>query len=175
MAPSVLITGAAGNLGSLLARHLLRGGRALRLMYHRRSIAADLLAAGQVTAVRADLSDPSTLPAAVDGVDAIVHFAGVLFRAASGTVPAAHQHAVLCQSRAGGARGGRGSHHSHLVSACRRADVGRAPGYGTIGSRADFGPREDASRGRTPVAGRCRPSALTPIVLAAPPSTDAGS
>jgi nucleoside-diphosphate-sugar epimerase len=79
MAPSVLITGAAGNLGSLLARHLLRGGRPLRLMYHRRSIAADLLAAGQVTAVRADLSDPSTLPAAVDGVDAIVHFAGVLF------------------------------------------------------------------------------------------------
>src|SRR4030095_10802674 len=79
MAASVLITGAAGNLGSLLARHLLRGGRPLRLMYHRRSIAADLLAAGQVTAVRADLSDPSTLPAAVEGVDAIVHFAGVLF------------------------------------------------------------------------------------------------
>jgi len=79
MAATVLITGAAGNLGSLLARHLLPSGRALRLMYHRRPIAADLLAAPKVTAVRADLGDPSTLPAAVAGVDAIVHFAGVLF------------------------------------------------------------------------------------------------
>ena len=79
MAATVLITGAAGNLGSLLARHLLPSRRALRLMYHRRPIAADLLAAPKVTAVRADLGDPSTLPAAVAGVDAIVHFAGVLF------------------------------------------------------------------------------------------------
>src|SRR4029453_17178925 len=79
MVPSVLITGAAGNLGSLLARHLVPSGRGLRLMYHRRPIAADLLVAPQVTAVRADLGDPSTLPLAVAGVDAIVHFAGVLF------------------------------------------------------------------------------------------------
>lgn len=76
---TVLITGGAGNLGTLLARHLLTSGHALRLMYHRRSIAADLAGAAPVTAVQADLSDPSTLPAAVAGVDVIVHFAGVLF------------------------------------------------------------------------------------------------
>ncbi len=77
--PSILITGAAGNLGSLLARHLLTSGACLRLMYHRTPLAADLAHAGNVVGVQADLADPRTLPPAVEGVDAIVHFAGVLF------------------------------------------------------------------------------------------------
>jgi nucleoside-diphosphate-sugar epimerase len=75
----ILITGAAGNLGSLLARHLLTSGHELRLMYHRTSLAADLVAAPNVRAVKADLADPSTLPAVVGGADVIVHFAGRLF------------------------------------------------------------------------------------------------
>jgi nucleoside-diphosphate-sugar epimerase len=76
---TVLITGGAGNLGSLLARHLLPSRHTLRLMFHRRPIADDLRAAPTVSSIRADLSDPRTLPPAVAGVDAIVHFAGVLF------------------------------------------------------------------------------------------------
>ena len=77
----VLITGAAGNLGTLLARHLkTSSAHTLRLMYHRTPLAADLIAAGSVEAVRADLADPRTLTTAVAGVDTIVHFAGVLFR-----------------------------------------------------------------------------------------------
>ena len=75
----VLITGAAGNLGSLLARHLLTSGHELRLMYHRTPLAADLVAAPNVRPVKADLADLSTLPAVVDGVDVIVQFAGRLF------------------------------------------------------------------------------------------------
>lgn len=77
--PTVLITGAAGNLGGLLARHLLPSGLPLRLMYHRRPLAEDLLRHRTVTPVRADLAQPQTLRVAVAGVDAIVHFAGVLF------------------------------------------------------------------------------------------------
>jgi nucleoside-diphosphate-sugar epimerase len=38
-APTILITGAAGNLGSLLARYLVQGGHKLRLMYHRKPLA----------------------------------------------------------------------------------------------------------------------------------------
>ena len=76
---TILITGAAGNLGSILARHLIAGGHELRLMYHRRSLADDLLAAPNVRPVRADLADPATLKPAVTGVDVIVHFAGRLF------------------------------------------------------------------------------------------------
>ena len=77
--PVVLITGAAGNLGGLLARELLRTGYGLRLMFHRRPLAPDLAGAPQVVPVRADLAEPGTLPAAVAGADVVVHFAGVLF------------------------------------------------------------------------------------------------
>jgi nucleoside-diphosphate-sugar epimerase len=39
---TVLITGAAGNLGSRLARHLLAGAHDVRLMWHRRALPEDL-------------------------------------------------------------------------------------------------------------------------------------
>ncbi|HEY3045535.1 MAG TPA: NAD(P)-dependent oxidoreductase [Vicinamibacterales bacterium] len=77
--PTILITGAAGNLGSLLARHLISGGRTLRLMYHRKAIAPDIAAAPHVQCVQADLANPQTLPPALAGVDVVVHFAGILF------------------------------------------------------------------------------------------------
>ena len=75
----ILITGAAGNLGGMLARHLLgTPAHALRLMEHRAPVAADLR--GERTRiVRCDLADPATLADACAGVDAVVHFAGVLF------------------------------------------------------------------------------------------------
>ena len=76
---SILITGAAGNLGSLLARHLIPTGHELRLMYHHTRIAPDIMSAPNVHAVNADLSSPPTLPKAVDGADVVIHFAGLLF------------------------------------------------------------------------------------------------
>lgn len=77
--PTILITGGAGNLGSRLARHLAVAGHSLRLMVHRTPLPQDLQHAPNVAPVQADLSDPSTLPAAVVGTDVVVHFAGVLF------------------------------------------------------------------------------------------------
>jgi nucleoside-diphosphate-sugar epimerase len=50
-------------------------------MVHKTDVAPDLRAAQRTEVVRADLGDPGTLPGAVEGVDAIVHFAGVLFKA----------------------------------------------------------------------------------------------
>ncbi len=75
----VLITGAAGNLGSLLARHLDRPPYRLRLLLHRTPLAGDLAASRRVEPFTADLSLPDTLAALCQGVDTIVHFAGVLF------------------------------------------------------------------------------------------------
>jgi nucleoside-diphosphate-sugar epimerase len=72
----VLITGAAGNLGSLLARLLQGGPLTLRLLIHRRGLPPDL---AREDVRRADLEDPSTLRGLCDGVDCIVHFAGILF------------------------------------------------------------------------------------------------
>ena len=76
---TILITGGAGNLGSLLARHLSAHGHSLRLMYHRTPLPTDVVKAPNVTGIQADLGDRRTLPAALDGVRVVVHFAGVLF------------------------------------------------------------------------------------------------
>ena len=75
----MLITGAAGNMGTLLSRHLAGRVPRLRLMYHRTPLAADVMGADGVEPVQADLGDRRTLSAAVEGVDVVVHFAGVLF------------------------------------------------------------------------------------------------
>jgi short-subunit dehydrogenase len=53
---SVLITGATGNLGTLLARHLLQTSNAsLRLMIHKRAVAKDLRDNHRVSVFGADL------------------------------------------------------------------------------------------------------------------------
>jgi nucleoside-diphosphate-sugar epimerase len=76
---TILVTGAAGNLGSLLSRHLVPTGHGLRLMFHRTPLAPDVASAPNVEPIKADLGDRSTLPAAVEGADVVVHFAGRLF------------------------------------------------------------------------------------------------
>ena len=80
---TVLITGAAGNLGRLLARHILHheSDMGLLLMQHRKRIPAEIARHARVKVRRADLSRPDTLPSCLDGADMIVHFAGVLFKA----------------------------------------------------------------------------------------------
>src|ERR1035438_9019858 len=76
----VLITGAAGNLGSRLTRRLAGDVEHVRAMIHRRPLPDDLMFTATIEPVQADLARPETLPPCLDGVDTIVHFAGVLFR-----------------------------------------------------------------------------------------------
>ncbi len=80
---NVLITGAAGNLGGLLARHILDCEKDLELILvqHRKRIPDDVRRNARVKVVNADLSRPETLRECLDGADAVVHFAGVLFKA----------------------------------------------------------------------------------------------
>ncbi len=75
----ILITGAAGNLGSFLARQLLPSTHELHLLIHRRELPFDAASHTNVSVFKADLADPGTLDPACSGVDCIVHFAGVLF------------------------------------------------------------------------------------------------
>lgn len=76
----VLITGAAGNLGSHLARHLHNLAVPLRLMVHGTPLDPDLRLAADIEVVKADLGQPATLAPAVHSIETVVHFAGVLFK-----------------------------------------------------------------------------------------------
>src|SRR5207249_836274 len=75
----MLIAAAAGNMGSLLARHLLASPHRLRLLVHRTPLPFDASVRPNASVCRADLGDPATLAEPCRDVDCIVHFAGVLF------------------------------------------------------------------------------------------------
>jgi len=80
---NVLITGAAGNLGSLLSEHIKDKEKDLNLilMQHQKDVPGDLKDNSRITVRNANLSKPETLYECLDGADIIVHFAGVLFKA----------------------------------------------------------------------------------------------
>lgn len=76
----ILITGAAGNLGGLLAENLKNKSVELNLMIHKKDVSPSLKGLDNVKIFKADLGEKSTLTNALQGVDTIVHFAGVLFK-----------------------------------------------------------------------------------------------
>jgi nucleoside-diphosphate-sugar epimerase len=76
---NVLITGAAGNLGSFLSRHLLDSPHRLKLMVHRQKLPLEISNHPNVTVYPADLARIETLYAPCEETDCIVHFAGRLF------------------------------------------------------------------------------------------------
>jgi nucleoside-diphosphate-sugar epimerase len=76
---NVLITGAAGNLGSFLSRYLLDSPHHLKLMIHHKRPAHEIAAHPRVVVYPADLGQIETLYPPCEGTDCIVHFAGRLF------------------------------------------------------------------------------------------------
>jgi nucleoside-diphosphate-sugar epimerase len=73
----ILVTGATGLIGGGLARRLLAAGAAVRALVRRPGSASALRAEG-VDVAQGDMTDPTSLANAVDGCDAVAHFAGVL-------------------------------------------------------------------------------------------------
>jgi nucleoside-diphosphate-sugar epimerase len=76
---NVLITGAAGNLGSFLTRHMLDGPHRLKLLTYRRALPPEIAGHPNTEVYRADLGQVETLSAPCENTDCIVHFAGKLF------------------------------------------------------------------------------------------------
>lgn len=76
----ILITGAAGNIGSQLAFDLLESPHHLHLMFHQTALPQALQGHPQVSAFQSDLGHEQTLDAPCRGVDCIVHCAGELFK-----------------------------------------------------------------------------------------------
>lgn len=78
----IAITGAAGNLGGLLAQEFQHKDNIhLNLLIHKKDVGDNLKDKSNVSVFRVDLASPKTLDDALAGVDVVVHFAGVLFKA----------------------------------------------------------------------------------------------
>jgi nucleoside-diphosphate-sugar epimerase len=77
---TTLITGSAGNLGTLIARHMLDTGEKLHLMIHKNGLPPDISGHRNVKVFRADLGVRDSLVECCKGVDTVVHLGGVLFR-----------------------------------------------------------------------------------------------
>jgi NAD(P)-dependent dehydrogenase (short-subunit alcohol dehydrogenase family) len=68
----IVITGAAGLVGSMLRRRLARPGRTLRVLD-----IAPLLAGPGEEAIQASVTDMDAMTAACEGADAVIHLAGI--------------------------------------------------------------------------------------------------
>jgi len=78
---NVLITGAAGNLGGMLARYLLdNSGACLHLLVHKKNLPSEIANHPRVAIFRGDLAAKDSLHPCLKGVECVVHFAGVLFK-----------------------------------------------------------------------------------------------
>lgn len=82
MIKNICITGAAGNLGSLTARHLLEYTDChLNLMIHKSQLPDDLANSDRVTTYKCELNNKESLKECLENSDQIVHYAGILFKA----------------------------------------------------------------------------------------------
>ncbi len=77
----VAITGAAGNLGGILAQEMKDKEVNLNLLIHKKEVAGNLKNKENISVFNIDLAKPETLVDALHEVDVVVHFAGVLFKA----------------------------------------------------------------------------------------------
>jgi nucleoside-diphosphate-sugar epimerase len=77
---NLLITGGAGNLGGLLAKHLMKHQQInLHLMIHKKDVDTELKT-DNVKIFKADLTRKETLSPVLEDIDVVVHFAGILFK-----------------------------------------------------------------------------------------------
>lgn len=77
----IAITGAAGNLGGLLAQGIKNSDVKLNLLIHTKDVPDDLKNKNNISVFRVDLAKEDSLTEALQDVDVIVHFAGTLFKA----------------------------------------------------------------------------------------------
>ncbi len=77
----VAITGAAGNLGGILAQGMIDREVNLNLLIHKKEIAGNLKDKENISVFNIDLAKPETLVNALHDVDVVIHFAGILFKA----------------------------------------------------------------------------------------------
>ena len=136
----VLVTGASGFLGSHIAEQLVAAGHTVRLLL-RKTSSRQFLAFPFEEAL-GDITDPDSLPAAVDGVDTIVHAAGLV---------KARNEAEFAAVNATGTANLAAAAESSVPSLRRLVYISSLAARGPGGAKTDQGPI--TAYGRTKLAG----------------------
>ena len=116
MADHVLVTGGTGFVGRGLVRRLHENGNRVRVLERRRSDAFDDL---RLEHARGDVTDPAGLAAALEGIDTVLHLAGIVSHLE-------RDRERLMAVNVGGVRS--------LLTAAREAGVGRVVHVSSVGS-----------------------------------------
>lgn len=90
----ILVTGGTGFVGREVVEELLRLGQPVRLLVRNPAKAGGLPFAAKVDLVRGDVLQPGTLPAALDGVKAVIHLVGFITETAHITYEQGHTEAT---------------------------------------------------------------------------------
>lgn len=75
--PTVAVTGASGFIGRRLIERLCRDGIQVRALVRKRQVQVDV-ADGSLTSVQGRLGDDESIAKLIDGVDAVIHLAGLI-------------------------------------------------------------------------------------------------
>lgn len=96
----ILVTGATGFIGRHLCRHLRDAGHHVRVLVRPNTAARRLDRLGEVETMTGDVTVVESLPPAVDGVDAVVHLAGVTAAARASTYERVNAEGTAALARA---------------------------------------------------------------------------
>lgn len=93
----ILVTGAAGYIGSNLVRRLVETGQPVRALVHNPEKAAARLAdvRDRIEIVRGDVTRPDTLTPAVEGVSAVVHLVAIAMERGDATYEAVNTRGTI--------------------------------------------------------------------------------
>ena len=140
----ILVTGGSGFVGSHVVDALARDGHELRLML-RRTSSLEFLDDACFDRIEADMRDPASLRRAVEGVDAVVHMAGL-----TTALRTADYFAVNAQGTGALVRAGVDARVEHFVYLSSLSAQGPSP-HG--GSAMPAAPRPVSLYGRSKLAG----------------------
>ncbi|HEY0257643.1 MAG TPA: SDR family NAD(P)-dependent oxidoreductase, partial [Candidatus Methylacidiphilales bacterium] len=115
----ILVTGGTGFVGQEIVRELVAQGYRVRLLARHPERADSLGDRPEIVRVRGDVLKPETLPAAMNGVEAVIHLIGVIAETSQVTFEQAHTEVT-----------------SHLLAAAKKAGVTRYLQMSALGTRA---------------------------------------
>jgi len=122
---AVCVLGGTGFVGRAIAAKLVRAGYTVRIPTRNRQRARDLLVLPGLELIQADIHEPAQLAELMRGMDAVINLVGILNEPGHDGSGFLHVHVALVEK---------------LMTACRRAEVGRLLQMSALKANAERGP-----------------------------------